>query len=167
MNTKTLIIGLVAIIIIIGGVYIVGKSSNLQSSGTSNTMVIPSIDSQVSDGSNPNQVRAVDQINTGTPETSTSGNADNLKLFKITAQNFSFDPKEIRVKKGDTVKITLNNVGGVHDWVIDEFNAKTPKIKDGETADIQFVADKSGTFEYYCSVGTHRQMGMVGKLIVE
>jgi plastocyanin len=29
------------------------------------------------------------------------------------------------------------------------------------------VADKKGTFEYYCSVGQHRALGMKGKLVVE
>ena len=41
------------------------------------------------------------------------------------------------------------------------------KINGGETDSIEFVADKVGTFEYYCSVGQHRSMGMVGKLTVE
>ena len=37
----------------------------------------------------------------------------------------------------------------------------------GQIDEVEFVVDKAGTFEYYCSVGNHRQMGMVGKLIVE
>ena len=73
----------------------------------------------------------------------------------------------MRVKKGDTVKIHFLSVGGMHDWVLDEFSAKTPRVSEGQSADIEFQATKTGTFEYYCSVGTHRQMGMVGKLIVE
>lgn len=32
---------------------------------------------------------------------------------------------------------------------------------------VTFVADETGTFEYYCSVGNHRGQGMIGKLIVE
>jgi plastocyanin len=31
---------------------------------------------------------------------------------------------------------------------------------------IEFTADKVGSFEYYCSVGSHRQMGMKGVLKV-
>ena len=85
----------------------------------------------------------------------------------VTAKNFSFDRAEIRVKKGDTVTVRVTNAEGFHDWVIDEFNAKTPRLSAGGEAAVTFVADKAGTFEYYCSVGSHRQMGMVGKLIVE
>lgn len=85
----------------------------------------------------------------------------------VTGENYSFSPKEIRVKKGDTVRIVFKNSDGTHDWVIDEFNAKTPQLQTGQTATVQFVAAKAGEFEYYCSAGNHRQMGMVGKLIVE
>ena len=31
----------------------------------------------------------------------------------------------------------------------------------------EFTADKVGSFEYYCSVGSHRSMGMKGVLKVE
>jgi nitrite reductase (NO-forming) len=71
------------------------------------------------------------------------------------------------VKLGETVRINLTNEQGFHDWVIDEFNARTKQINAGQTDTVEFVADKVGTFEYYCSVGNHRQMGMIGKLIVE
>lgn len=91
----------------------------------------------------------------------------NAKTFAVAGLNFSFDMKEIKVKKGDTVQIIFKNTEGMHDWRVDEFNAATKKIKSGEQDMITFVADKSGTFEYYCSVGQHRQMGMKGSLIVE
>jgi plastocyanin len=82
---------------------------------------------------------------------------------------FGYDQKELTVKKGQTVQITLTNSGKMpHDWVVDEIaGAKTQMIKNGETTTIAFVADTAGEFEYYCSVGQHRQQGMVGKLIVE
>lgn len=86
---------------------------------------------------------------------------------EVGGQNFSFDPSEIRVKQGQKVKIVFTSVSGFHDWVIDEFDARTPQIQTGETATVEFVADKAGTFEYYCSVGKHRENGMVGNLIIE
>ena len=90
-----------------------------------------------------------------------------VKEFTVTGSNFSFDPSEIKVKKGDTVKITFKNSGGMHDWVLEEFNVRTKRIQGGEQEVVEFVADKTGTFEYYCSVGSHRAMGMKGNLIVE
>jgi len=87
--------------------------------------------------------------------------------FTVEARNFRFSVEEMKVKQGDTVRVVFSNGEGLHDWTIDEFSAKTKQLKAGESEAIEFVADKIGTFEYYCSVGTHRQMGMVGKLIVE
>ncbi|PIR94770.1 hypothetical protein COT95_02350 [Candidatus Falkowbacteria bacterium CG10_big_fil_rev_8_21_14_0_10_37_6] len=93
-------------------------------------------------------------------------NEDGIKTFIVEGGMFYFSPKEISVNKGDKVKIVFKNVEGVHDWVVDEFNARTKIIKTGETDEVEFIADKTGSFEYYCSVGTHRQQGMVGVLKV-
>lgn len=85
----------------------------------------------------------------------------------ISSENFEFDVENITVNKGDTVVINLTNDEGVHDWVIDEFDAKTDVLDtQGQTDSVSFVADQSGTFEYYCSVPGHRQLGMVGTLTV-
>ena len=94
-------------------------------------------------------------------------NNSDVKEFTVEAANFSFSANEIKVSKGDTVKINFKNIEGMHNWVLDEFNAKIDPISAGKEATLQFTADKAGTFEYYCSVGNHRQLGMVGKLIVE
>src|SRR3989344_5454492 len=80
-----------------------------------------------------------------------------IKEISVEAIPFLFTPSVMSVNKGDTVKI----VNGTHDLKIDEFNASTRLLKSGEEQTITFVADKVGTFEYYCSVGTHRAMGMV------
>lgn len=87
--------------------------------------------------------------------------------FDVTGGSFYFTPNEIHVKKGDTVKIVFNNAGGMHNFMLDEFDVKIDTIKIGETATATFVADKTGSFEYYCGVGKHRQMGQKGALIVE
>ena len=73
--------------------------------------------------------------------------------FTVDAFSFGYSMEEIRVKEGD--------------MVVDEFNAATDKISEGGTASVTFVANKKGSFEYYCSVGNHRAQGMVGTLIVE
>lgn len=102
-------------------------------------------------------------------ETNNDVIGETMKEGKITvkANEFSYDVKEITVKKGEPVTITLVNEEGMHDLLIDEFNVKTKELGAGEEETITFTPDKAGTFEYYCSVGEHRKMGMVGKLIVE
>jgi plastocyanin len=91
------------------------------------------------------------------------------KIVDVTveASNYKFSPSEVKVKKGDTIKLLFKSSGGIHDFVVDEFEVATNQLNDEEEEEVEFVAEKAGTFEYYCSVGNHRKMGMVGKLVVE
>ena len=90
-----------------------------------------------------------------------------IKEFTLDAFNFGFSDDELTVNLGDTVVINLTNSDGFHDWVLDEFAAQTTQIQTGETTSVTFVATERGTFEYYCSVGNHREQGMVGTLVVK
>lgn len=92
--------------------------------------------------------------------------------LNITGEDFKFiidgqDNPDINVRQGDKVMIYLSSKEGFHDFVVDEFNAATDRVSQGESTYVEFVADKKGTFEYYCSVGSHRENGMKGNLIVE
>lgn len=89
------------------------------------------------------------------------------KEFTVTGKDFSFSPNSITVSKGDRVKIILKNEQGFHDLRVDGFDVGTEQIKAGGESSFEFVADKAGSFEYYCSVGSHRAKGMVGALVVE
>jgi len=90
-----------------------------------------------------------------------------VKEFKVSGKNYSFTPSTMTVSKGDTVRITFTNTAGTHDLRIDEFNVATKMIGTGKSDTVEFVADKTGTFEYYCSVGEHRALGMKGKITVK
>lgn len=93
--------------------------------------------------------------------------AEQVKIIDISGKPFEFDMKEIRVNKGDRVRINFTNSQGFHDWVLDGYNVRTKQIQAGQTDSIEFVADKAGEFDFYCSVPTHRDKGMMGKLVVE
>ncbi|SRR3989344_5270615 len=94
-------------------------------------------------------------------------NNSQVQTINIEAGSFYYNPKEVKVKKGQTVQVILSAKDMMHDFNIDELAVDGEVIKAGETTTINFVADKVGTFEYYCSVGQHRKMGQIGKLIVE
>ena len=88
--------------------------------------------------------------------------------FDLTGQNFALSETEIRVPLGTEVTINFESVMGFHDWTVDDFDAATSQVNDGDgVTSVTFVADQVGVFEYYCSVGMHRAAGMVGNLIVE
>jgi plastocyanin len=93
---------------------------------------------------------------------------DNAKEIVINASEFRFSPATLTVKKGEPIKLTLKNVGKMpHDFVIDELGIRTKKIAGGDTDTIVFTPEQAGVFEYYCSVGSHRALGMVGKITIE
>lgn len=100
-------------------------------------------------------------------DTSTTAKQETQKTFDISSKKFEFSIKEMKVNKGDTVTVNLTSSDGLHDFVVDELNVRTAQIKTGEKTSVTFVADTVGTFEFYCSVGSHRQMGMKGTIIVE
>ncbi len=121
---------------------------------------------------------------TETPDTTTSETQEEMAMekeetameddamvageIKVTGKNFAFDPKEIRVKKGEKVTIVFTSEGGImHDFVVDELNVATKQLTAGQSETVEFTPTQAGTFEFYCSVGNHRAMGMVGNLIVE
>src|SRR3989344_8556954 len=56
-----------------------------------------------------------------------------VTIVSVSAKNFEFTPKEIRVKKGNKVRIEFKSESGFHDWVVDEFNAKTKRVNTGES----------------------------------
>ena len=105
------------------------------------------------------------QVESTTTESDVLGE-QNEQIFTVEGGEFSLEPNEIRVNQGDRVTINFTNVMGFHDFVLDEFNVRTQQIPAESTATVSFVADKVGAFEYYCSVGQHRQNGMVGTLII-
>lgn len=100
-------------------------------------------------------------------DATSAGAVSDVKEVIVEGSPFKFLPAEIKVKKGQTLKVVFKNMQGMHDFVVDEFSAKTKVIKAGESEAVELVADKAGTFEYYCSVGNHRSQGMKGSLIVE
>ncbi|MEK6875520.1 MAG: hypothetical protein AABX30_02455 [Nanoarchaeota archaeon] len=76
-----------------------------------------------------------------------------------------FSLKEISVNKGDLVRIKITNIKGMHDFKIDEFGVYSETPLNQETI-IEFTADKSGEFIYYCTKLGHRQKGQWGTLKV-
>jgi nitrite reductase (NO-forming) len=87
--------------------------------------------------------------------------------FTVNAGSFYFVPNALKVKKGDTVTINLVNDGGFHDFTLDALGVKLKAGSAGETTTATFVAGKVGSYEYYCSVGRHRELGQKGTLVVE
>ncbi|MDP2586199.1 MAG: cupredoxin domain-containing protein, partial [Candidatus Komeilibacteria bacterium] len=175
---NALMIGIIVVVVAVGAYLIWSSQKSGQEATNTNTAeeadngnANDSADSNVNDEQSGNDgvnVNVDVNMDNGNANVNANVNAEvEVKTFTVGAENFSFNPAEIRVKKGDRVRIVFNNNSGFHDWVLDEFNVRTKQMQGPATETVEFTADKTGTFEYYCSVGTHRAMGMKGNLIVE
>ena len=112
---------------------------------------------------------AVKVVDTGNDKTNESSQAANTNIVQIdmTANDFKFDPSTITVNKGDKVKIKVTSTDVNHGISIPDYGI-SQKVDVGKTETIEFIADKSGEFTFFCNVfcgSGHKEMK--GKLIVK
>jgi len=69
----------------------------------------------------------------------------------VTAKRFEFLPGEITLKKGEPIVLVLKSVDVAHGIRFKELGIET-KIGKGQTSELAFTPDKTGTFVGHCSV---------------
>jgi heme/copper-type cytochrome/quinol oxidase subunit 2 len=94
-----------------------------------------------------------------------------VKEFAMTAKRFEFNPKTIEVNGGDTVRLKITSlddgVGDGHGLGILEFGM-SEVIRADQTVIFEFVADRTGTFTFFCSRYCGAGHGdMTGLLVVK
>ncbi|SFE91840.1 nitrosocyanin [Nitrosomonas sp. Nm166] len=90
----------------------------------------------------------VNAYDTDIPELKVEG----VTVKNIRAFNVLNEPETLAVKKGTSVKITVENKSPISEgFAIDEYGIKEV-IKAGETKTITFVADKAGAFTIWCQL---------------
>jgi len=74
----------------------------------------------------------------------------------------------LKAKPGDQVTITLiNGEGGTHDVSFPEFDALSDRLlRKNDQTSITFKVNRSGQFDYFCTVIGHRTAGMEGKILI-
>ena len=84
-----------------------------------------------------------------------------VKEFTIDAFRFGYNPNTVTIKKGGRVRLNINNTDTKH-------GIRIPDLGISGNESLEFVADKSGEFNWYCNnyCGDGHQT-MAGKLIVE
>src|SRR5262245_17443291 len=77
------------------------------------------------------------------------------------------NPK-LKAEIGDTIEITVSSgEGAQHDIVIPDLNVASAKFdRTTGATKVRFKVTKSGSFDYYCTIAGHRQIGMEGVLEV-
>ncbi len=163
---RNLIIIVISIIVLVGGYFMFSKKPAMDGANTQVNEMSGNETGTMNTGQDKTTTGATTTTSTEVSAGTTTGTPTTVTI-DVAGGNYYFKPGTITVHKGDTVKINFKNDGGMHDFKIDEFGVATKKIGSGQSDTVSFVADKAGSFEYYCSIGSHRQMGMKGMLIVE
>jgi cytochrome c oxidase subunit 2 len=90
-----------------------------------------------------------------------------IKEFELTAKQWEFSPNTITVNRGDIVKIHIESVDVTHGFALPDFGVNEI-LEPGNDIHVDFVADKVGTFTFFCSVSCGSgHSGMNGQLIVK
>lgn len=95
-----------------------------------------------------------------------SAAAPTARFFRIQARSFEYSPAVIAVNPGDTVTLELASEDYSHGLYLDGYNLEVT-AEPGSSARLTFVADRSGSFRFRCSVtcGPLHPF-MIGKLVV-
>lgn len=98
------------------------------------------------DNKNPNAIWDV-------KDAAVSRNGNDVTV-KMVAVRSSFEPNKVEVQQGDKVTIYLTNIeqttDELHGFGLNEHNINVV-VDPGETKTIEFVADKTGVFPFYCT----------------
>jgi uncharacterized cupredoxin-like copper-binding protein len=105
----------------------------------------------------------------------------------VLLNEMDYSPAVIEVKRGEQIHFVLRNVGTeAHEFLLAttaenlkhaEAMKKNPDMEHDEpnglrlgarkSGEILWKFSKAGTFEYSCLIPTHREFGMIGKVIVK
>lgn len=121
MNNK-LIIGVIVLVIVIGGIFLVkGQSGKMQQQNSTNQ----------------------------TQPATQTGSSPTVATNAVTIQNMAFSPASLTVKAGDTITWTNQDSVG-HSATADDNSFDTGVLSNGQSGTVIF--SKAGTFTYHCKV---------------
>ncbi|MDB5502291.1 MAG: copper resistance protein [Tardiphaga sp.] len=109
------------------------------------------------------------------------------RKIEILMNEMDYSPAVIDVKRGEQVRFVLRNIGAeAHEFLLattaenlkhGEAMKKNPDMEHDEPNGLRLAPKKSGevlwkfskpgTFEYSCLIPTHRESGMIGKVVVK
>jgi uncharacterized cupredoxin-like copper-binding protein len=110
-----------------------------------------------------------EQAGTATSTTGKSGSGAKGQVVRLSATDFRFTPADPSVEKAGTVTFRVVNDGqAVHALEVEgpAGEAETDAIQPGDSAALEVDLSEAGSYEMYCPIGNHEQMGMKGTVSV-
>jgi len=123
----------------------------------------------------------------GTPQASAPSAPGAPKEVVVRVGNeLKYNPATIELAAGEPVHLVLKNEGALeHDFTIEQIDIKMDQPAEsshmttgmhadlhvhtmpGETSEMTFTPEKSGTYTFFCTVPGHKEGGMTGSLTVK
>jgi nitrous-oxide reductase len=97
-------------------------------------------------------------------------NGNNVEIWMAVVRSH-FTPERVEIKEGDRVTWHLTNIertrDATHGFALSGYNINL-SLEPGETQTIEFVADRAGTYTYYCTeFCSALHLEMIGYFLVE
>lgn len=67
----------------------------------------------------------------------------------VTVSREGFQPRDISVRKGETVRLAIKTADGEHCFAVDDLRVEK-RVLPGRTTTVDVTPDKAGTFPFYC-----------------
>lgn len=89
------------------------------------------------------------------------------KEVKMTAKRYEFSPSTVEVTAGTKIIFKITALDHEHGFEIENVKNSCVTIKKGETATVEYLAEKPGTVAFSCCVycGSGHK-GMKGKIVI-
>ena len=114
----------------------------------------------------PPSTAPVTSTSSSSSSAASSAAADEELAITLQDENgdYVYNPSEITVGTGKTVKFTLTAQEEFHTFTVDDLGIDL-EVEAGDTQSITFTFDEPGSYDLICI--PHESLGMVGKIIVQ
>jgi heme/copper-type cytochrome/quinol oxidase subunit 2 len=85
--------------------------------------------------------------------------------FEIVASKGGFEPAVLRMRKGETIRISLTTADEEHCFAVDALRVEK-RVVPGKPTIFELTADRAGSFPYYCCLEPDETEEKPGRLIV-
>ena len=111
-----------------------------------------------------------DTAATTTETTGAAGATGGGETVDVTMTDFKFDPKDPTVKPGEVTFDVVNDGETLHNMEVEgpSGEAELPEdLQPGDSGSFNVDLSEPGKYRFYCPVGNHEQLGMVGEVTVQ